>query len=172
MENFFSIWLVPQDDDKLYLEKVIFKLANENYSPAFTPHLTICGDITITLEKLKSAFDNAFNQAKPFKIKKTGVGQSEDFFKTVYIEFEINQELRDLFLKLSEGTDKRLIENFKPHMSLIYKKMPKDEKLAIIDKLYLKNEYTIGAAYLTAPKKGKRDWYDVKDWRILYKKRF
>lgn len=171
MDTCFSVWLVPQKNDEKELSSIIDNLAKENDSPVFTPHLTLIGDTNIGFEDIKSAVDEVFANQKPFTIKTQKVSKSELFFKTVFIEFDVNETLRNLFQTLSQRTDKRSIDNFKPHISLIYKLMPEDEKVKIINSLNIKNEYTIGGVYIVAPKIGEKDFLNVKGWRTLYKKR-
>lgn len=129
MKSILSVWLVLQKNDEEYLQQKVNALAKENLSPVFTPHLTLLGDTTTGLDSLKKIVNENFKDIKPFKIKKTNIGQSELFFKTVFIEIELNKKLRETFLKLSEKTDKRSISDFKPHISLIYKILPKKKNL-------------------------------------------
>lgn len=170
--NLLSIWLVPKGNDLSNLSTIINDLADKYKSPVFTPHLTLFGDTKVDFQVLKSAVDEVFTNVKPFKVKSTGISQSELFFKTVFIEFNLDENLTNLFNNVSSKTDNRSIDSFKPHISLIYKMMPKEEKLKIIESLKVESEYTIGAAYIVAPKEGTDDFMDVEGWRILYKKSF
>lgn len=170
MDNLFSVWLVPQKNEEEYLSKIVKDLAIEHQSPVFTPHLTLLGGINTNFEDLKDAIDRTFDTIKPFKIKKTRLNQSELFFKTVFIEFELDEILQNAFTALSENTDKRSIEEFKPHISLMYKTMPTEEKLKVIEKLNVKDEFLIDSVYIQAPKEGNHDFLNVKGWRVLYEK--
>jgi len=172
MNNLLSVWLVPAKDDEAYLSKIITDLGAEYNAPLFTPHLTLFGNIDIGLDKLKNVLNEIFADTKAFAIKKTVIGQSEAFFKTVFIEFELNEKLKKLYLTLAEKTDKKDISTFKPHISLIYKTMPKEEKLRTIEKLNIKDEFLIDKIVVNAPKTGDKDFLDVENWRILYKKTF
>lgn len=171
MRQLLSVWLVPQKNDEKYLKSIIERLGKENNSPTFIPHLTLFGDINIEFEGLKKAIDKVFENIKPFKINKTSVLQSELFFKTVFVEFEKNNLLTSLFENLVKETDeKKDISTFKPHISLIYKLMPEIEKIKIIKKLNIKDEYIIDKVLINAPKKGTKDFYNVKGWQSLYTK--
>lgn len=171
MNNLLSVWLVPAKNDNVYLGNIINNLGKEYGSPTFDPHLTLFGNINIETEELKEAIDRVSNKIKPFKIKKTAISQSELFFKTVFIEFELNEELKNLFIALSRKTDNRDIATFKPHISLIYKTMPKEEKLKIIEKLDIKDEFLIDKVVVNAPKKGDKDFLNIESWRALYEKK-
>lgn len=170
MKEILSVWLVPQESEKQELSATVNKLAQENSSPSFNPHLTLLGDVFMSFEDLKSAVDEVFINQTPFQVKSTDINQSEAFFKTVFIEFKINETLKKVFESLSQKTDKRGIDTFKPHISLMYKMMPESEKLKIISGLKARDEYTMNSAYIVAPKIGDKDWMDVKNWRILYKR--
>lgn len=172
MGNLFSVWLVPQEDDEIYLSNIIKDLGKEHNAPVFTPHLTLLGNVTIDYDKLKSVIDTIFQNVKPFRIKKIGLNQSEDFFKTVFIECELDENLKVPFERISSKTDKRSVESFKPHISLIYKTLSKDERIKIIEEMNIKNKFVIDNVYIVAPREGQKDWYDVGNWRILYKKSF
>lgn len=171
MNNLLSVWLVPAKNDDVYLRDIINNLGKEYRSPTFNPHLTLFPGINIKLNTLKSAINDIFTNIKPFKIKKIKIDQSEVFFKTVFIEFELNEELKNLFIALSRKTDNRDIATFKPHISLIYKIMPKEEKLKIIEKLNIKGEFLIDKVVINAPKKGDKDFLNIENWRELYEKK-
>ncbi len=164
----FSVWLVPQEEKEL--SKIVKNLAQRYDSPAFIPHLTLLGGTTINFDDLRSTIDEVFEDERPFVIKKTKLNQSKLFFKTVFIEFELSDILKNLFTALSKKTDKSSVKNFKPHISLIYKLMPENEKLRIIKNLDLKNNFIVDSAYIVAPKQGDTDFLDVEEWIILYKK--
>ena len=170
MNKLFSVWLVPQRKEEKELGKIVKDLAQKYNSPIFIPHLTLLGGMMINFDDLKSAVNKVFKEQKPFTIKKTKLNQSEKFFKTVFMELESSYILKNLFTTLSKKTDKSSVENFKPHISLIYKLMPEDEKLKVIENLDVENEFTISRVFISAPKEGDADFMDVEGWRVLYKK--
>ena len=172
MKQLLSVWLVPEKEDENYLQELINTLGKENNSPIFIPHLTLFGDIKIEFEELKNAIDNVFENIKPFKIKKTCVFQSELFFKTVFVEFKKSNLLTNLFENLEKETgEKKDVSTFKPHISLMYKLMPEVEKLKIIKKHNIKDEFVIDRVFINAPGLGKKDFFDVNSWKTLYDKK-
>ena len=170
MRQLFSVWLVPAKADKEYLSKIINTLGENYDAPTFTPHLTLFGNITIELEHLKRIVNEVVDNFRVFKVKKTKVSQSELFFKTVFIEFELSEELKTLFIEIARRTDNRDLSTFKPHISLIYKVMAENEKIDIIRKLDIKDDFEISKVVINAPKKGDNDFLDVKKWQEVYEK--
>ena len=169
MKQLLSVWLVPQLEDEKYLSDVVNKLAKKNNSPVFIPHLTLFGDIKIEIGKLKNAIDKVSENIKPIKIKKTQISQSEIFFKTVFIEFEKNEILTNIFENFVKETNKKKdINTFKPHVSLMYKLLTTEDKLKIIENINIKDEYIMDRIFINAPKEETEDFYNVKGWRSLY----
>ncbi len=139
MNNHFSVWLVPETSDKKYLEKIIEQLAAKYSSPIFVPHLTLLPDTNAGFNELKIAIEQIFKDMRVFKVSVEGINQSEAFFKTVFIEFKRDENLSELFKTFSQKTDGRDLSTFKPHVSLMYKILPENEKLKIISGLDIKN---------------------------------
>jgi 2'-5' RNA ligase len=170
MNNLFSVWLVPEEKDNEYLRTIVDNLAKQYSSPVFSPHLTLAGSITSSLEEAKNAVDEVFKKTRPFKIRKTKLNQSELFFKTVFIELELDDNLKNLYIAFAEKIKEGDISTFKPHISLIYKLMSEQEKLKIIEKLSIKDEFTIEYVTINAPRAGAKDFMDVEGWRTVYKR--
>ena len=170
MQKLLSILLIPSKNGEDYLNKIIRNLGIHYHAPIFIPHLTILVDTMIEPEALKSIANEVFQNVKPFKIKTKKINQSEAFFKTVFIEFNMNKDLKNLFTVLSKKTDKRAFSTFKPHISLIYKNMPEKERLKIIKNLNIKDEFEIGRVLINAPKEGEEDFLNVEHWQFLYEK--
>lgn len=167
--SIFSVWIIPEVKDREYLQNIINNLAIKYNSPVFIPHMTLSGDIRLSIDEIEFAVEEIFKNTKPFKIKKTRVNQSELFFKTVFIEFELDKNLKNLYSLLSGKIRKDDLFAFKPHISLIYKFMPEEEKLKIIEKLHIKNEFTIGSVMVN--KMDPDNYQNVKAWKIVYSKK-
>src|SRR3989344_4241262 len=105
MDRFHSLWLVPENEQKDQLQSIVNRLAEDNNSPTFTPHLTLIGDVEIQLEPFRRAVDEVFEGINAFYIKATAVNFSEKFAKSVFIEFELDENLKNLFIEISKRTE-------------------------------------------------------------------
>lgn len=168
--NTFSVWLVPQKEDKEYLDKVIRELAQKYDSPIFIPHITLFVDVKIEEDRLKSATEEIFSGIKPFVVRKKDLNQSDNFFKTVFIEFEQNEIFKKLYDEFSIQVEQRDFSLFKPHLSLIYKDTNEDERLNIIKGLNIKDEFKIGSVIIN--RNDSNDYKNVEGWKIVYRKDF
>ena len=84
------------------MQSIVNRLAEDNNSPTFTPHLTLIGDVEIQLEPFRRAVDEVFEGINAFYIKATAVNFSEKFAKSVFIEFELDENLKNLFIEISK----------------------------------------------------------------------
>ena len=166
----FSVWLVPEEEDKNYLDKIIGELSQKYKSPIFIPHLTLFVDVKEDEEDLKAAVDEIFKDVRPFKIKKKNLGQSDNFFKTVFIEFEQNEIFKKLYNDFCLEIEKRDFSLFKPHLSLLYKNIDEHERLYIIKNLNIKDEFKIGSVMIN--RNDPDDYNNVNGWKIVYQKVF
>ena len=170
MKNLYPIWLVPQKNDEQYLKKVIDKLAQDYSALSFTPHLTLFTETKFSLEKLQQIINAVFEHQEPFEITKTGIGQSDYFWKTVFLEFELNETLKRLFENISAKIEHGDISLFKPHISLIYKTLAEKERIKIAESIQSKDKFILDRVFVTTPKEGDNDFSDIENWRHPYKK--
>src|SRR5262245_53033839 len=93
----FSIWLMPQRSDYVDMASLIAGL-NEIYGTSkFEPHLTLYSGVGTDRDSLRRAVAEQLAGLEPITLKVDGVRASEEFFKTLFIEFEDSPVLNDLF---------------------------------------------------------------------------
>jgi len=96
-----------------------------------------------------------------FLVKKSEILQSEELWKTVYIELKMNIQLELIYKNLKKHFEKILKYEFNPHISLIYKILPIQEKIKIINELDIKNEFMINKLVV------QKFFPDVEKWKIV-----
>lgn len=163
-----SVWLITSDEDKVYLSEIIKDLGNKYGAPLFQPHLTAYGGANTSVDEAIQAAKDAIFGIKPFKITVDKLNYSEDYFKTVFIEFNEHDLLTIINQRLAEKLAKYGDYTFKPHMSLIYKKMSDEKKKEAVSSLNIKNDFTIsGVVVIIGDNAQTRE--GVESWRILFK---
>jgi len=156
----YSIWLVPDSKDAKYLNKIIQKLAKEHNAPKFSAHITLYSGIK-SLSKAKSAIQ--LLDARKIKATKTGIGQSDYVWKTLYIKIKKDKTLAKTHKTLHKTLGTKY--DFAPHISLIYKKMDCSTKRKIKSHLEIKKSFTFCGVIII------RSSTDVSKWKVLYHKR-
>jgi len=160
----FAVWLLPQKNDMNYLGKIINDLCGEYDSPTFLPHITIYGLMNLELSKITEAVKNSIENLKPFKIKNMRIQHSEEFWKTLFIQIESNPECTIINQKLSEKFSIFSSYQFSPHISLLYKKMTKQQKIKIANTLKIKKEFTIDKIVIQKYSKNINEWMLVDEF--------
>ncbi|HIA99465.1 MAG TPA: hypothetical protein EYO30_05690 [Gemmatimonadetes bacterium] len=153
----YSIWLLPSETDKLYLSQTIQPLGKKYDAPVFDPHCTLFSPITDP-ESAKTIIDQL--NFKPFEVTMSGLNQSDNIWKTLFIELENNAQMTILNQLFSQTIDFEY--DFQPHISLIYKELNMNTKKTVIEKLIVKNSYRMGSIAIVDTSG------PVEDWKIVY----
>jgi len=161
-------WLLPAKPKRDLFSEVVRILRKEFRGPIFEPHLTLF------VSTKKAAAPNRFLQkirAKPIRLKIRGVAFSEKFTKTLFVRFKSNPELRKLASELGRAARSRAKVPRDPHISLLYRKIPRKTKkaLARIIKLPFRSARfdSIAAVRITLPV---RTTADIEKWKIVARK--
>ena len=114
-----SIWLRPEGRQEQQLQALIDRLAEENGTVAFAPHLTVCG-VPGDLGALDAAAAYVRQcRLLPIRVAKTAfTGAVITPFRAVFIEVENSPELREFRERLREIVGAP--ELIPPHISLLY----------------------------------------------------
>lgn len=170
MLKIISLWLAPDKENSEYLSEVIESLSEKYDAPSFYPHLTLYGSAEIPeekeleiIEKLKSIA----SELDPFEIQMEKVNYSELFFKTLFIEVKMNENLQNIFSKIETILKPYGQYTFLPHISLLYKEMPIEEKKKEEGALHLKDSYIISEMKIVTPGNVEKGWHDIKSWQIV-----
>src|SRR5262245_22128473 len=96
----FSVWLMPRHSDYLDLARLIAELSEKNGTSKFEPHLTLYSGGGTDRDSLRRDVAEQLAGVEPITLKIDGVRASEEFFKTLFIEFEDSSVLNDLNRKI------------------------------------------------------------------------
>ena len=129
-----AYWLLPERAACEVFSREIRKLARQLGAPLFEPHVTIF----IASENSRPPLD-VLQELGPVNIELTihNIRFSEQFTKTLFVQFETNstlQRLGDAIWKASDARERYLID---PHLSFLYAKLPPQTKQRLADKIRL-----------------------------------
>jgi len=136
-----SIWLVPDKNDKSYLENVINDLSVEHNGPVFLPHCTLYSYTDMPESKLKKILEYISTYSSPISVNTYRLHFSSNIWKSVYIELEKSKELMELQQDLVYQLCSSKKYHFSPHISLLYSDINSKKKKKIVEKLSLKNTF-------------------------------
>jgi hypothetical protein len=119
---------MPAEPARSFFASTVAELALRFDAPLFEPHLTIHagpqGDAN-TDEVLSRALDGA----RPIRLSVRDIQCSDEFTKTVFVQFEPNPALSHLCRALRQASPSPDEYQLNPHLSLIYQKMTLSAKI-------------------------------------------
>ncbi len=156
-----AIWLTFSKNDREYLKKIIDEISEKYHAPKFEPHITVYGLVDSEMSLIDNIAKEVTLNCNSFLVKKSEILQSDELWKTVYIELKMNSQLELIHKNLKKHFKKISKYEFNPHISLIYKILPIEEKIKIINELDIKNEFIINNLVV------QKFFPDIEKWKIV-----
>jgi len=162
-----AIWLTFSNEDNNYLKNIIDEIAKKYHAPQFEPHVTGYGLINSKIDHIDHIVKEISWNYRSFIVKKSKILQSDELWKTVYIELEMNKQLKTIHDNLKKHFENISKYGFNPHISLIYKILPIEEKIKIIDELNIKNEFRMDKLVVQKFSPDIEKWEIVKEYNLI-----
>lgn len=156
-----AIWFTFSKKDREYLKKIIDEISDKYHAPKFEPHITVYGLIDYDLSLIDNIANEVTKDCKSFFVNKSEILQSENLWKTIYIELKTNDQLEEIHKNLKKYFEKISKYEFKPHISLIYKILTKDQKIKIINELDIKEEFMVDKLVV------QKFFSEIEKWKIV-----
>lgn len=161
-------WLLPAKPERELFCEVVRILGKQFRAPNFEPHLTL-----FSTNKDRPSPQKTLQQISLRRIRLTarGAAFSSEFTKTLFVRFKSSGALRKLVSDLGRAAKVSAKSPADPHVSLLYKKIPRATKkeLAAVLRLPLRSVVfdSIAAVRCPLPSRTKAD---VEAWKILVEK--
>lgn len=118
-----AYWLIPAEPACSFFQGLINELAQQYNAPAFEPHVTVfVGGNRIG--GVRRALSQVALEAEPTNMKTLGIDQSDEFIKTLFVQFAPNRRLRRINETIRDAAKDSSRYDLKPHLSLLYKTVP------------------------------------------------
>jgi len=119
-----AFWLSPAAGAREFFEGLIKELGERYNAPRFEPHVTLAGG-DISDERALQILQN-LSIREPIELSITGIEHSEKYTKTLFVQFESTPQIEALSAELQKAIGST--SELNPHLSLLYKEMPKASK--------------------------------------------
>jgi hypothetical protein len=117
-----AYWLIPANPAHRFFQDLINDLARRYDAPVFEPHVTFYVGANIP-DALETVLSKAAQDCKPIVLKALEVSHSDEFIKTLLVEFGLNTKLLQLNQIIRSAAQDSSDYDLKPHLSLLYKRM-------------------------------------------------
>jgi putative hydrolase of the HAD superfamily len=169
-ETRVAVFLTPAADDYRYADAIIRALSGSLDAPLFEPHLTVCSGLCVDPGVLRERVAIAAQTLSPLVLRVKGVGCTEAYFRSLYIEFMPDLRLAALRDELKIAVDRTDNGVFLPHLSLLYRDMPLVEKETLALALPPgRREFTFDSLKVVTPANIKKGWRDTLSWGTLFR---
>jgi 2'-5' RNA ligase len=121
-QTVIAYWLIPSEPARSFFQKIINDLARRYDAPVFQPHVTIHVGADQT-DAVESAITEATRGIKLISLTPIGVDHSDEFIKTLFVQFITTAELQQANELVREAANDSSRYELKPHLSLLYKNL-------------------------------------------------
>lgn len=159
----FAVWLTPTHSDRRWLTKVIQDYATAYDCPVFEPHVTVYSGVALPTDNLSQIIKDAILEPQSITLQVLGLNYTESFFKTGFIDFEAAERLTQMSQAIRHRLTQPVDYILDPHLSLIYKDIPMDQKrLAMLRFVLSVSKVTFDTVKVIMP--GPNGWGDITGW--------
>ena len=121
-QTVIAYWLIPSEPAHSFFQRIINDLARRYDAPVFEPHVTIHVGADRD-DAAKNALRDVTRECKLIGLTPLGIDQSDEFIKTLFVQFAPSAELRQINVGIREAANNSLQYELKPHLSLLYKNL-------------------------------------------------
>jgi len=121
-QSLIAYWLIPAEPAHSFFQRIINDLVRRYDAPVFEPHVTIHVGAD-RADSAKNALGHAGRKCKRFGLTPLGTDQSDEFIKTLFVQFAMSVELRKTDDIIRAAVNDSLQYELNPHLSLLYKNL-------------------------------------------------
>ncbi|MEY2563839.1 MAG: hypothetical protein QOH88_2032 [Verrucomicrobiota bacterium] len=163
-----AYWLVPAEPMRGWFVWQIAQFVSRYNAPVFEPHVTVYASRKENADP-QGTLKEALTDCAPFPLLIRDIQCSDEFTKTVFVQFEPGNPLSEINRKLREVSGAKDDYELNPHLSLIYKQMPAAERteLAKLIKLPFNEVVFDTAMAVVCPTTPITSREDVENWHVV-----
>lgn len=161
-----ATWLIGEEQDRS-LSNVIEELANRYDAPKFLSHITMSA-VQVPSDRVDEArkvVEKIAQNFEPITLRVVSVGYADNLFQSLFLKFEENLELNSLYETIRRGLAEYGDFSFAPHLSILYKELPEEEKKRLIPTIQLPSTVTFDRLGINVHSDEKQK-LDIENWRI------
>lgn len=165
--HILTYWLIPAEPARSYFASLISDLARRFDAPAFEPHMTVYAT-ALGDHDGAALLEQVVADRRTYSFRIGGVSYSDEFTKTVFVQFHPNEAVSRLSADFREASSIQDEYELDPHLSLIYKTMTSEKKAEIATSVSLPFEevrFDSASAVIVPAEIQSRG--DVEAWRVV-----
>lgn len=166
-QTVIAYWLIPSEPAHSCFQQTINDLARRYDAPVFEPHVTVHVGADHA-DRVNEAIADAARECTPIRLTPAGINESEEFIKTLFVEFELAAELQRINEVIRNAAHDSSQYQLKPHLSLLYKTMEAATRQDLVASVRVPlSEITFGAIKAVRCSSPAKSRADVEAWRVF-----
>lgn len=129
-------WLIPAPPARDFFASLISELAERFNARPFQPHVTIHADDAGENEAMPT-IELIATEFRALNLSTADICFSEKFTKTLFVQFHASTELARMSERIKARSGQKSGYRLDPHLSLIYKTMPNEQKAELAASIQL-----------------------------------
>ena len=160
----YSLWLMPTGAVYEEFSQLISRLAKENSSIEFQPHITLVGNVKAQEEEMIMKTRDVASLIHPYPIKLLDIGYNDYYYRALYLNVKPSLEVltayqvaRKIFFGDSDTS-------YRPYLSLLYSDFSIEVKKQITSKIgnNFTNELEANTLYLYLTEGAASAWQEIR----------
>ena len=166
-KSVIAYWLIPSEPAHSFFQRMINDLARRYDAPVFEPHVTIHVGAD-RVDAAKNALGHAAQKCKLIRLTLLGTDQSDEFIKTLFVQFAISAELRKTNDIIRAAANDSLQYELNPHLSLLYKNLAAPTRRELAASINIPfSEVTFDAIKAVRCVSPAKSGADVEAWHVV-----
>jgi 2'-5' RNA ligase len=166
-QTVIAYWLIPSESACSFFQRSINDLARRFDAPVFEPHVTIYVGAD-RADAAKNALGAAARKCNLIELTPVGIDQSDEFIKTLFVQFAMNAELRKINGIIRNTANDSSQYELKPHLSLLYKNLAAETRCELAASIDVPlSEVTFDAIKAVRCVSPAESGADVEAWRVI-----
>jgi len=170
MNERVSYWLMPAATEKAWLSEVIQSLAARVNGPVFEPHVTLYSGPAEPSERIREILAEFARKTSAKTLRPAGLSHSDQFTKTLFVEFAGDTALIHLTMKLKQLSAQPEDYQPKPHLSLLYANLPQVQRETLARSILIPKVLRFDSLKAVLTGASTRSRTDVESWRVVVEK--
>jgi 2'-5' RNA ligase len=159
---------MPADEDRAFFQEMINALARHYDAPPFVPHVTIYSGASAPADNPRQIIITSTQAVRAVTLDVDAVLSSEQFTKTLYVQFHPSTPLRSLSERMKRAVAQPSDYVLNPHLSLMYKDLSADEKQRIAASIHLPQaEVSFSEVWAIASPGHTQTPEDIRQWDVV-----
>ena len=166
-QTVIAYWLIPAEPAHSLFQQIINDLARRYDAPVFEPHVTVHVGAD-RADAANNALSNAARECKLFELTPLGIDQSDEFIKTLFVQFAMSAELRQINGFIREAANDSSQYELNPHLSLLYKNLLGKTRRELAASISVPlSEVTFAAIKAVRCVSPTKSGTDIEAWRLI-----